>query len=181
MIKYKASERLGLLNEEDFTSNPTSRDWSVTGTATYDANGAKVSAYNINTATTFTIITKPIYKYFSYTFRITSSSLDSIAYYDIKLYINDVLVNSTDVSSRLEYGNNSARGSASVIMNNPNEWVVTYSHGYVNNYNATGYVTSGVNVVDVGSSIGNKISIVVEVIAESAYTVNAYLTNLRWS
>jgi len=180
MITYSTTPSLGLLNEENFTTDPTSRGWTVTGSNTFDSNGVKLEAYNLNTSYTYTLenTTTSITKYISFTLYGDSISGTTTSEVYTYLYINNTTIFYFH-TFQLGY-NRTGNATFTVFKNTPNDWKKNLM-GTAMNSSEGGFLYKDFTSVNPNVDKSNKIKIKI-VISNDNHNGNrvVHLTNLKW-
>jgi hypothetical protein len=178
MIRYKPSARLGLLNTEDFTSNPAPRGWTVTGDApTYGAGGATLTTANSWKTATFELVNTSLNQFLSIRFYSYESSGDYTHDVSVAIYLNDTLVRTSAITSSIL----DAKGIITIHKNKDNEWVVFWGHGWESGSGGRGGSSAGNAIPSFTANAVNKIKIVFATKSGfHARTINSTITNLKW-
>lgn len=163
LIDYKKdSSKLGLLNEEYFASNPTSRGWSLTNVnfnISYSGSGISLIGGGVQTAHTLTLETSTpiLIKQLMY-LTISNSNRTPYRIY-VNIYLNNILIKSYEL-----YEDNRGAYTLYLYKKDINNWLLS-SNGtetspalntnIVNNIKmtfayTTGSSSSGVTLLTVG-------------------------------
>lgn len=182
MITYKPSARLGLLNEENFTSDPTARGWTVTNNGgssySYGGNGFTITS-GLSTSTNIDLINTTKFnckQYFMCVFSCPSSQMFRNTEPTLKIYANNVLVGTFD----LGYNNNNVYNGFLVFhifKNTKNDWKFScLAHDSFSSHTFT------LNTIDIGSDTITNIKFNFTGATGSSGVTNNYLyfTNLKW-
>jgi hypothetical protein len=181
MITYKPSARLGLLNEENFTTDPASRGWSVTGSTTFGASG--VNLVCTANATTYTLTLEKtntqLLQYVSFSISGTGAYYFSNTGININTYFNGTLVNTQNIEFRHNTGH--LIGCINLFKNTPTDWKISYVCGTIYGSDA-GELTSNFSTFSYSDLPVNTLKIVLsgKTAGAADSSRNLYLTNLKW-
>lgn len=181
MITYKPSSRLGLLNEENFTSDPTSRGWAVTssgtGASSFGADGAKITCTSLESLTLILEnSTTKLSNFISFTLSGGGNNYAIDIYW--KCYINDILVGISPITS-VTPNNTGLYGSFYLFKNKPTDWKQNNMFVVIKSNN-TGEVSTNFASINPGISVANKIKLELNVTCGNGDQGNLSLTNLKW-
>jgi len=181
MITYKPSSRLGLLNEEDFTTDPTSRGWTITGdNYSFGVDGLTMDFYDMN-YTKFTTLQNTSTSWKKYLqFKISGSIDTSYASVSItvSVYANNVFAGSI-TGAIPAYGN--FIGNFNIFINNPHDFKLSGTTCSYDNNNDNATCGSNFGTTDVNQSNITNIKIVIRSETNN-YDRDRYfhLTGLKW-
>jgi len=181
MITYKPSSRLGTLNEELFTSDPTSRGWveskTVTGSAStaYDGTkGYKISCPVNSSISTYLENTNiKLQQYLSVRFPNTALRYTAPV---LRLYLDDVQVFAYTLGHNTDATMN-CFGQINVFKNTANDWKIDFTYGTYASISYESHTTYDLNK-NVVSKI--KLGFTGMYIGSSGSTLDFYTTDLRW-
>ena len=181
MITYKPSSRLGLLNEENFTSDPTSRGWSVSVTnytANYTVDGLRLDTDLSKTSSATIEINTKLLQFISFIVYVPNGHDDwSVAGPNLilKLDNNTLIETNEDVTSQaLSEGNL----TVTVFKNTANQWFVYYGGGqYDSSARYSGVLTKTPNL----NSVSNiQFTITSTTPSSGTAPQNIYLRSVKW-
>ena len=179
MITYKPSSRLGALNEENFTSDPTTRSWTVTGTGyTFTAAGATVTEDGSAGAKSVTLELNntKLQQYISFSLSGNTGHRDllNMAW---ELYFDDVKI--AERASAAVGAGQEVKATFTLFKSTPNKWVQNYLFEYSDTDNRV-FSTSTYTDIDANSNSVGKIKVYILVDGNVNNIGDLSLTNLKW-
>jgi len=185
MITYKPSARLGTLNEEDFTSDPTARGWSITnnGTGSYAFNGTyglQIISTTAGPVTDLTIenTTTKLQQYLSLKFYNVTATRSFSPVPVLKIYLDDVEVISVSLSSASSGNDFYGLVNINLFKNTPTDYKYNYIIAQTSNSIGNNNYYSG--TVNLNKNSVSKIKITVTSNGAGYSPQYLYITNLKW-
>lgn len=180
MITYKPSSRLGTLNEELFTSDPTTRGWTVSGTLySFDATGCKLTLYTLNVggSATLTLNTK-LQQYISFSLNGIYSTYP-IVNPKVEVYFNGNLVDTFTITAGDTNGGE-YHGVYTLFKNKDSDWRSVYALHW--NDSSGGDISYNNSSINIGLNSVSELKLVLSGSADnhtqSGRTLS--LTDVRW-
>jgi len=181
MIISKPSTELPALNLETFTTDPTSRFWSVSGTGyTFGASGVTLTCPTLNTTYSVTLENTNILlkKYLAFELSGTIGTYgSSIGGVNADTYLNNTLVSQLVITAR---PNGSILGNSTIFKSTPTDWrkeSILTSEGYDDASITHDFGTYNLNLNSVSAI---KINILFRTTNHDPGTRTYSMTNLRW-
>jgi hypothetical protein len=175
MITYKPSARLGLLNEENFTSDPTSRGWIIDNTnytLTYSSAGIRFGTINNTLASCVLEKNTQLQQYLCVTIISAGDDYDAI---NLSIKFNDVVVLSLSSETHSDILK-SGGATITIFKNTKNDWIVSIGAA-----NSNGVRRFYILNKDLNLNVMNNLKL--EFFTNSKSSGSSFytdLTNLKW-